>query len=440
MSATPPARSGRLETWFWLLIVLALGLRLAAGVLIRARMSPGEPVTAPKTEVEYLRSPYMELGDSQQYLLLAESLTKNGAFGWGAGPVTFRLPGYPTLLALLGNRMWLIVLVQAVFGALVVLMSGMIGRRLGGDAGGLVAAGLVAADVGSVLHVGLVMSESLFLLLLVLAVFMFLSRTNWAAGLALGAAAMTRPIALPAFVPMALVLLVRGQRRQLALFLVAFAVLPGLWLARNWRSFGIPGFTSNGGFNTFYAAAGALVAEREGISIDSARVQLATEHALELDGDNPLRVGAAMGRIGRELIRQDFPVYIRVYCRGVAWILFGVKADDLVSRIVRPEMRLSRARLVLRSGELRRAARTAAVGLAAFELLLTAVILVTAVAGLGRLRRDLDAWLLLGLAVFFVLAASPLTDGRFRMPAIPLLAMLAGGAVSRRLHVLTSTA
>lgn len=440
MSARMPVRPVRAARWLWVVVGLALVVRLVAGGLIRARLSPGEPVAAPKSEVEYLRSPYMELGDSQQYLLLAENLMRSGAFGWGAGPVTFRLPGYPTLLALLGNRLWLIVVVQAVLGALAVLMTGVAGRRLGGETGGLVAAGLTAVDVGGVLHVGLVMSETLFVLLVVLSVVMFFERTNWAAGLAMGAAAMTRPIALMAFAPMALVLLARGQRRQLALFLVAFAVLPGIWLVRNWRTFGVPGLTSNGGFNTFYAAAGALVAEQEGIPIDSARVLLVAAHAAQLEGDNPLRVGAAMGRIGRELISHDFVRYTGIYCRGLARIVFGVKADDVVLRVVRPDMRLSQARKVLRTGELGSGARAAAAGMAVFELLTTLLALTAALAGLARQRRSLEAWLLFALAAGFLLAASPLTDGRFRVPAMPLVAILAAGAASRQPRGLTSTA
>ncbi|MBM3315206.1 hypothetical protein FJY71_05110, partial [candidate division WOR-3 bacterium] len=189
--------------WLWVIVVVALGLRLVGAGLIRQRMSPGEPVAVPKAEVEYLRSPYMELGDSQQYLLLAESLMESGAFGWGAGPVTFRLPGYPTLLAMLGNRIWLVMVVQAVLGALTVLMVGILGFRIAGRAGGLVAAGLLCVDVGSVLHSGLVMSEVLFVFLVVLAVYLFLERTSWGAGLALAAAALTRPIALLAFVSLA---------------------------------------------------------------------------------------------------------------------------------------------------------------------------------------------------------------------------------------------
>lgn len=440
MGDRPRPRFQKAATWLWVIVALALGVRLVVGGLTRTRMSPGETVMIPKSEAEYLRSPYMELGDSQQYLLLAENLMKNGAFGWGAGPVTFRLPGYPTLLALLRNQVWLLIVVQAVFGALVVLMTGEVGRRLGGDTGGLLAAGLMALDVGSVLHAGLVMSESLFTLLLVLAVYTFLNRSSWAAGLALGAAAMTRPIALPAFLPMALVLLARRQREQLILFLVAFAVLPGVWLVRNWRSFGVVGFTSNGGFNTFYAAAGALVADREGIPIDSAREQLADEYSAELQGDNPLRVGAAMSRAGLEVIGRDVGRFAVVYCRGVVRILFGIKADDLVLRIVRPDMRLSLASETLRSGNTDGSVRRLAMaGLIVFELLLTVLVLVAAVIGTVRQRHELDVWMLLGMAVFFVLMASPLTDGRFRLPAMPLAAMVGAGVLRRRSRGLTST-
>uniref|UniRef100_A0A7C4GJS9 Uncharacterized protein n=1 Tax=candidate division WOR-3 bacterium TaxID=2052148 RepID=A0A7C4GJS9_UNCW3 len=296
----------------------------------------------------------------------------------------------------------------------------------------------MAVDVNSVLHTGLVMSEALFLVLLVLAVLMFFDRTSWAAGLALGAAAMTRPIALPAFVPLALVMLMRGQRRQLVLFLAAFMLLPGIWLVRNWRSFGTPGFTSNGGFNMFYASAGALVAEQSGIAIDSARVRLVSEHAAELEGDNPLRVASAMGRIGRRRIGRDIVGFAGLYCRGVARIIFGVKADDMILRITRPEMRLSLARKVLRSGELGGGVRAVAVGLAGIELLLTFTVLAAAVAGLWRMRRDPEAWMLFVLAAFFVLVASPLTDGRFRLPAMPLLALLAAGALRSRPRGLTS--
>ncbi|MEO0071155.1 MAG: hypothetical protein ABIK39_03600, partial [candidate division WOR-3 bacterium] len=79
------------KRWYIILLIVLFGLFLRIGItaFFKNRSSPGEVVKNPASEVEYLRQAYMELGDSQQYQLLANNLRTQGRFTWNETPVTF---------------------------------------------------------------------------------------------------------------------------------------------------------------------------------------------------------------------------------------------------------------------------------------------------------------------------------------------------------------
>ncbi|MEO0020621.1 MAG: hypothetical protein ABIK48_00400 [candidate division WOR-3 bacterium] len=407
----------------------ALLIRLLVGLGYKNRMTPGEPVQKARSEAEYLREPYLELGDSQQYLLLAENLRTRGRFSWNGGPVTFRLPGYPLLLALINNNLIVMTVLQAVLSAMSVLFAGRAGMKVFGPVAGLVGAGLLAIDIPNIAHCGMVMSEPLFVFLVTGALLALSYGREWLCGTMLGMAAMTRPIGVFLFLPVAVFLVWKRVRWQrVAVFLVCFGLLPGCWVVRNWRVWGRPGFSSNGGYNLFYAGAAEVVADKLQVPLAHARVYLVERYQQELEGDNPLELGERLGRIGMRVIVQEPVRFLKVYLRSAGKIIFGTKADDLVLRLVAPELRL--ARLGALPEVLPVGVRMVIFLLSGLELVLMGGTIFFLFRALLRAQPRSWVWLLLTLGVYFILLAAPLGDGRFRVPAMPFFTALAGAGWS----------
>jgi hypothetical protein len=473
---------GRRSIAVWAIVAAALALRLGVSFLYGSHLSVGKQVARPRSEGYYVRTASIELTDSQQYLLLADNLRKHAFFSWdGTTPVTFRTPGYPLLLALLGNNMALIIIVQALLSAGTVLLVFLLGRRWFGELAGLVAAALLAADLTNIEHAGTIMTEPLFVFAVVLATWMFARGTGerrgtsyelrvtndkrrmasssvspgvpggsadgelrvakggwwratwWLAGsgLVLGFAALVRPIAILAVVPYGLVLLLRRNWRGLALMVAVFAVLPLAWVARNYVHYRHVSYSSIGGYNLFYYNAAAMEADRTGVTFPDARIRLEEQFAANLRGDNPLDLSGQLAREGVRRMLADPVRYAKVYAMGLGRIAFGVKSDEIVLRVIDPQLRLATAMRVIFSGEFGSGAKVVTVVLAVAELLMVLAGLAgTFVAVVFRRNRAVLLPFLIG--AYYLLAAAPLPDGRFRVPAMPFFYLAAASLLAGR--------
>jgi 4-amino-4-deoxy-L-arabinose transferase-like glycosyltransferase len=215
--------------------------------------------------------------DEREYLALARSLGEGRGLTYppdhdaGTGQQFGRAPGYPAFLALAGAAAPAsaaparIKIVQAVLGAVVVWMVGLIALRAAGDHAGVIAAGIAAAYPPLVWIPAYVLSESLYMLL-ALASIMLLhgarvkaeaersprggGALTVAAGLVTGAAILVRPGTL-LFLPLVALWFIRRRRWSLAVaFCVTSLVVVAPWTLRNARVYGrfVP-VASSGGVN-----------------------------------------------------------------------------------------------------------------------------------------------------------------------------------------------
>jgi len=217
------------------------------------------------------------LHDPTFYLIYGDALaTGHGYRLFDLGPTAYYPPGYPLSLA---PAFWLLrhtplpddgqagaaALLNVAWQLLLVVVVFRLGRSLTGRAsGGLVAAGVIAVWPNLVFHSGVALTESLFLLLLAVALLLVVEAPwgerrfeSWrlvALGGVLGAGALVRPITPPLVVVVGVALLVAGAgwRRALSHAGVVAACLAAVvlpWVVRNAVVMDAVTFSTNTGDN-----------------------------------------------------------------------------------------------------------------------------------------------------------------------------------------------
>jgi 4-amino-4-deoxy-L-arabinose transferase-like glycosyltransferase len=346
-----------------------------------------------------------------------------------------------------------VVLVQIALAAATVVVAVQLAGRLGVFPAGAALAGLfVALEPASVFHSVLLLSETLFTLALTGSLALIARHLytggGWslaAGGLLLGVATLTRPIAL--FLPLVLFPIIlagaapsgRWGRVQRGLaFLLLAALLPTAWAVRNYHVGG--GFTVSdiGGRVLYSHVAPTVLADERGITQAEAVQELRKTRPPRVPGQRagPLDPGARAatlatllrspwrtsvtlaGGASRMLIDPGYtPVCTLLDLTTLAWECLPGRNTRLERGILARAWARTRDMSGLQQGTL-----ILGVGVLAVTYLASAA----GAAGLVAARRWRTlAFLVVPIAYFIVFSAIP-ADSRFRVPIVPLLAILAG--------------
>ena len=215
--------------------------------------------TVPYTDYAYYDMAGAKVADDPGFFFDASQVEYYGKFGWWPPLYPFFVGG---LYALFGANHRLVVFAQVVLGVLVCWLVFRLGRRLGGESTGLVAAALVAVDPTYVFATNLLASENLFVLWLALGLLLVtrseLNRGTLAgAGVLFGVAALTRATGL--VLPAITVPWLRPRLpsriawlRASAWLLGACAITIAPWTLRNAIVVGSPALVCFGGGLNFY--------------------------------------------------------------------------------------------------------------------------------------------------------------------------------------------
>ena len=294
-----------------------------------------------------------------------------------------------------------------------------------------VAAFLLAIDPASIVFANQLMTETVFAFLLTLALCLLVtSMQRWQAtgaalaGLLLGGAVLTRPVALylPLLLLSAVIAVSRGRRRAslvlAAALLAGFAVPAGGWLWRNHHTTGVATISTIEGYNMWhYRAVGALV--ESGQKPWDARAFVEAQLAPHVRrGENAAEISREQLRVGLHVL-ADHPVgAAKSWGRGEARLLFGpARAETATLLVGRTKVREPWLRAAVVGNELITLATlvAAAMGVAALAM--------------GRFGAS-KLWLLVVAAAYLlVVSAGPEAYSRFRVPVAPLLVVLAAAAV-----------
>lgn len=390
--------------------------------------------------------------DSRAYLEMASDLKQAGWAGIDQSELHWT-PGYPAFLVLAEGltRTTLVGvgLAQLILTGAAAIALWSIGARLGDARAGMAAAWLYGLSPSAALWSLTIMSESLFAFLLVTALALWVRTLTGGraiggllAGMTLGAAALVRPIGIPLLLLWAILGLKAespSSRRasrvlRTGLFVVGSVALLGLWLIRNWSVTGRPVFAmvpedTLVRFNLAY-----VVAEAEGISRDEAAARLTSTVDSWDDGLAIVRRYPVVFLKQQWLgIRRSITgVESGVWARQLGYGLERQGSLEILSTLLagEPVQALDRLRSLLQDPE-----TALLTSLAALALLHTAIVYfldVPGVISVLRRRGMVRAIYVLVILTILLLLVLPGAAGqaRFRIPAEPFLALIAGAGAS----------
>jgi hypothetical protein len=336
-------------------------------------------------------------------------------------PNVGRPPLYPLFLAglitLSGDRLAVFLTVQCVLWGVVSALTTVLAARWLPWNRSTVAGLLVALDPNAVMRGLDLRTETLFSLLLLGGVCLLAWRSErplawfWT-GLLWSLTSLCRPIGLWLWI-IALVLTIVWHRRAacFAMFLVGFLPLVGLWVARNAMMTGKCFFSSNSTDYLLLSWAAGVDADQRGIDIVTAQNELRHRvGTVEFFDDRESFAHRLENsfRTSRQILSSAPLIALKEAMLGCGKLLLGPGQKTLDPSLLKPEPP-SRWWPPLYS-------------------LALLVVVVLSIVGVCRL-----GWtaLLPGILVlyFVVVAASPVTYSRYRVPVIPLLAVLAVAGV-----------
>jgi hypothetical protein len=430
---------------------IAGGLFIAAllrfGLMIVAFVSTGTSV--------------MTQGDTASYLEPGRNLLLHGVYASGGLPEIDRTPGYPVFLMLTGmftGNVLLSVMTQIGLSLLSLLLIRRIAERVfDSEPAGMIAAWFYAVEPVSIMYSVRLMPETLFVFLLLLVIdrlLVFLStyqlRPLCLAGLSLATATYVRPVSYYLVIPLAMALVIvvpRGNglrwKAPAVLLLTVVPLLAG-WQIRNRFETGYSGFSSIVEKNLYFYQSAEVTAELKHVSLGNEQRDLGylneasyvVIHPEQSHWSQAQRL-VYMRRESVQILSANRDLYLKTHFEGIGVVAFTPCASELLQLLgeypggsMMPRRLLNEGVL----GSLRRVITSypgVAIAMAILEVFLLFLYLF-AVLGIwnGKGHRD-PILLVVGVAAYFLLiSGGAQAVGRYRLPVMPELCMLAAGGIA----------
>jgi hypothetical protein len=378
--------------------------------------------------------------DSHLYLALARGLKAGCGFApyieRCGPPEVMRTPGYPVFLVSLLTHLRFAILVQAALGALVCFIVANFAGRRASPVAGILAAAIVAVDVPTILNSKELITEALFQAVLTPAIFAAIAGSPFVAGATLGIAVLIRPVAVVLVPLVAIPFIAKRSWREAVTALLLPILIIGAWAVRNERVAGVFTLTVEGPMNLYMYTAPAVIARHDRVPLENVELAFARDAAVQV----PARQIPADAEFGQlygcdptiSALENDPALSNFMLSRSVAVIL--AHPIDFAINTLAGFIRLAIEPYRLETGwqgliAIPRALATIQFAATAFQCVVLAVMWIGVFRTLWRRPRDWEQWILLGAALMLILPPSVFGDAismRFRSPAIPFLAVLAG--------------
>lgn len=401
--------------------------------------------------------------DAKGYEILASNLLNGNGFSASETPPfvpeLLRTPGYPLVIAaiygLAGTKPVAIALIQILLDVGSVLLLYLIGSTTGSRAIGVLSSCTRALDPAAVALCNSLMSETLFVFLLLMSLF-FVHRVlvgegfGWASavwiGVATAACALVRPVGLFYGLVIAGFLLTafwnRVRKSQLTMFatlyLVTFGFLLSPWVARNYVGTGAFFFSTASSYNLLFENAVYVEAAEKDLDPEKISVQRRqTFSTLSLSsGWNQYESTVAMRDTALSILFRNWQTTAVLLVKGVGVRLIAPHRQEY-GILLHGDFRVSGSPGVLYTSglieALKRFVQSPGGTFAIVEALYVLIVLILATIGFVRgIRSKLRPLCLLNLlvAIYFLFIPGMLLLGRMRAPAMPSLGLLAAVGMS----------
>ncbi len=378
--------------------------------------------------------------DSHLYLALARGLRAGCGFApyvdkCGAAEL-MRTPGYPVFLVPFLAHLRLAILMQAALGAIVCFIVGRFAGRRAGPIAGILAAAIVAVDIPTILNSKELITEALFQAVLTPAIFAAIEGNPFLAGAMLGMAAMIRPVAEVIVPLVAMPFVVRRSWRGAVAAMAVPILIIAAWAIRNDRVADVFTLTVEGPMNLYMYTAPAVIARHDRVPLETVQLSFARD-AVAAAPSRPTLGDAQFEQLYGfdpviSALEANPALSSFMYSRSAAIIL--AHPIDFAINTLEGFVRLALAPYQLQTGWQGSIANPRALvairsAATAFQCVVLAVIWIGVFRALWQRPRDWDRWILLGAALMLILPPALYANGismRYRSPAIPFLAVLAG--------------
>jgi hypothetical protein len=403
----------------------------------------------------------MMQGDTASYLEPGRNLLLHGAFFTAGHPEIDRTPGYPIFAMLTGmffNDVLCSVIVQTIVSLLSLCLVHRIAANVFPDSrAAYIAAWLFALEPLSVLYTARLMPETLFTLFLLLTIERVLTfqRTGRLSSVALAAISLTlatfvRPVTYYLGFALAVALAFTSGKEwrfrwQAPMVLLLF-IVPALaaWQVRNYVETGYGGFSSIVEKNLYFFQSAEVTAELEHEGLKARQNQLGyldqadyiAAHPEQAQWTQSQRLHFMRTR-SAEILKANAGLYLKTHFTGVGIVAFTPAASELMQLLDTYPKGDSMPQRILNEGILSsfQSVLLAHPLLICVMLLLEVFLLalyVFAVRGIcNSAARPLAVLTLVSFALYFLLiSGGAQAVGRYRMPIMPILCILAAGGLS----------
>jgi len=369
--------------------------------------------------------------------------------------IILRTPVYPFFVAgiyaISGYRVYMVLLLQIVIGALSCLLIYGIGSMLFNKKVGFLAGCLLAVDFVSLLYANMLMTETLFTFLFLASIYFvvrFLKRSSikylvWG-GLFMGLATLCRPVSLyfPVFLVLFFIFSSFFKRTRLVsrianglVFILVFLLVLSPWLIRNTVVSGFPHISSMGRMLLMDNAV-FLEQARSGRSFREIQGEFSKELENLVKGKNLSEIEEVRiaQQLGLEKIMKHPVLYARVHLAGTLptlvepgssefWRLLGKKPRGI--HILSEFLTKGSGGVIATVLGNKSFSQICYIGGAMIFLLIIYIALIAGSIDLILKRKYSVVILFLAILGYFLLAVGPLGNMRYRVPIMPYIMLLA---------------
>lgn len=396
--------------------------------------------------------------DSYGYLQIAHNLRESGAFSQdytaALEPDYFRTPLYPVFLlfsSFTGYTVITSLLLQIIIGSLTALVVMHLSTALNASRKWSIAAGLLMAlEPASICFTSLILTETIFVFLFSLSMLYLIrfiqSRENkhlYIFTAFFSVALLTRPVAayLGLILLPFLYFIRPGKLKPIFYSFLLFAVICAPWFIRNTIIFGKPFLTLLDDQMLLFYHASSIVAEKDGITLQDAQSMLWRDALESFQGDPKKDVKEFSEHVRDKaayVIRRNSGTYIKQHAAGVFSILFKPVRGYIDAQLgmVKGFQSVTPGEFPANQKMLKSffaVSSSISIAMVLLQILILGTCYILFIPGVRMISKDsMFTSLLLLITVFYFInmVVPPFSEGRLRLPIIPLLIATAAAGIT----------